>query len=883
MDIIKYFIQLKVLIFIAYMNRLIVYEDRKTWQISFPLGGIGTGCIGLAGNGRLIDWEIFNRPNKGGLNGFSHFAIKAESDGKVVDARILNGDLPPPYNGEFSKPLFQSFGFGPPREYMAGFPHFKKTRFEGSFPIAKIAFEDDNFPGEVEMTAFNPFIPLNDKDSSLPAAFFEFRIHNPTEERIAYTLCLSIKNPLSPGTTINTYGEEADVKFIRLSSSILKEDDLNYGNLTIATDASDVSYQEYWYRGSWFDELAVYWRDFSSPGRFRNRRYDKCKPNVQDHCSLATHFQVNPHEEESIRFIISWFFPNCYNYWNPDEEGKVKTWKNYYATVFKDSTEVAIYGLKNWVRLYGETLEFKEALFSSTFPIFVIDAISANISILKTPTLLRLEDGSLYGFEGCHPSSGCCEGSCMHVWNYAVATAYLFPNLERSMLNLYFKYCQREDGKLSFRLQLPLGRGLWKFPHAAVDGQFGCVIRTYRLWKILGDDLWLKSIWVNIKKAIEYAWAETNEDKWDLNRDGVIEGRQHHTLDMELFGPNSWLTGFYLAALKAGAEMAKYLGEEDKAEEYFKMFIKGREWVDRNLFNGEYYCQLIDLNDRNILERFKQVDEKVVETYWDDEHCEIKYQIGEGCEIDQVVAQWHANISGLGEIFDRSKVRKALEAIYRHNFKEGLRKFVNPCRIFSLNDEAGVVICEWPREKRKPVIPVPYAEETMSGFEYAVSSHMIQEGLVEEGLRIVKAIRDRYDGEKRNPWNEFECGSNYVRSMASYALLLALSGFEYDSVRGYIAFNPRINENGRFRCFWSLGCGWGIFELNTSQVLIQVKYGQLKLRVLKFPFLKGCKIKSVLVDGTTVKFKEENMEIVLDKVYPVYRELVIQFLTKELG
>ena len=56
-----------------------VYRGAKTNQISFPLGGIGSGSIGLAGNGRLLDWEIFNRPNKGSVNGFSHFAIKAES------------------------------------------------------------------------------------------------------------------------------------------------------------------------------------------------------------------------------------------------------------------------------------------------------------------------------------------------------------------------------------------------------------------------------------------------------------------------------------------------------------------------------------------------------------------------------------------------------------------------------------------------------------------------------------------------------------------------------------------------------------------------------------------------------------------------------------
>lgn len=852
-----------------------VYRGSKTREISFPLGGIGTGCIGLAGNGRLVDWEIFNRPSKGSTNGFSHFAVKAEADGRVLDAKILNGDPPPPYTGELSRPPFQSFGFGPPREYLAGLPHFKETVFDGEYPIANLKFLDEDFPGELELTAFNPLIPLNDKDSSIPAAFFEVRIRNTSENEIFYTVCFSVRNPLPAGTTVNTYGEINHVKFVKLTAEKLSRDDVRYGDLTVATDADEVSYQEYWYRGIWFDDLTVFWKDFTSPGRLENRRYPKPAPGVQDHCSLAAHLKLKPGETGSLRFVLTWSFPNCYNYWNPEED-KPKTWRNYYATIFKDSVETALYALNNWDRLYGETLKFKEDLFSSTLPSPVLDAVSANLSILKSPTILRLEDGSLYGFEGCHPTSGCCEGCCMHVWNYAAALAFLFPKLERSMLNLYFTYCQREDGHLSFRLQLPLGRGLWKFPHAAVDGQFGCIIRAYRYWKISGDNQWIKSKWKHIKKALEYAWAETNVDRWDADRDGVIEGRQHHTLDMELFGPNSWLTGFYLAALKAASEIAEHLGEPGEAEEYRSLFEKGRCWVDQNLFNGEYYRQLIDLEDKSILESFKPEDPEILEKYWYQEEGEIKYQIGEGCAVDQVVAQWHANLCGLGEIFDREKVRKALASIYKYNFKRRMRNFFNPCRIFALNDEAGVVVCEWPEGRRKPVIPVPYASEAMCGFEYTVASHMIQEGLVEEGLNIVEAVRSRFDGEKRNPWNEFECGSNYVRSMASYTLLPALSGLEYDLTKNTVGFNPRLTRGKFFRCFWSLGTGWGTFEVKGKLVTIKVDYGKLEIEKLRLPFLKNRIIASILVDGAPVRFRVEEGEITLEKPVTIKGNLEIR-------
>lgn len=834
------------------------YKGAKTKQISFPLGGIGTGCIGLAGNGSLIDWEIFNRPNKGALNAFSHFAVKAERGDEVIDARVLNGGLQPPYENLRG-------GMGPLRETMGGVPHFTDVEFAGRFPLAELTFKHERFPGVVRMTAFNPFIPLNDKDSSIPGAFFEIELENKTDQAITYSVGCSVGNPLPRKATVNTYRSQGSVHMIRLGSSELQEDEPGYGDLTVATDCPDVSYQESWYRGQWFDSLEIFWRDFVKPGPLKNRTY--ADPGSWDMCSLVARVNVSPGEKRRVRFVITWNFPNCHNYWNPEkcncEQGdcknqKPKTWKNYYATVFADSTESAVYALTNWVRLHGETVEFTDALFSSTLPDEALDAISANISILKSPTCLRLEDGSFYGFEGCFCNSGCCEGSCTHVWNYAYALPFLFPKLERSMRDLDYRYNQREDGGMAFRLQLPIGRERSRF-RPCVDGQFGGVIKAYRDWKISGDTEWLKSNWGAIKKSIDFAWAETNEDKWDADKDGVLEGRQHHTLDVELFGPSSWLGGFYLAALKAGAEMAEFLGEKEKAKEYLSVFERGKRWVDQHLFNGEYYHQIVDLKDKTILERFDAVG-----YYWNEEAGEIKYQIGEGCAIDQVLAQWHANICGLGEVLDREQTRKALRSIYRNNFKKNIGEYFNSCRLYAVNDEAGVVICEWPEGVYKPAVPLTYASETMNGFEYQVAIHMIQEGMVDEGLEIVKAIRDRYDGERRNPWNEFECGSNYARSMASYALLPALSGFEFDMVSGVVGFDPvpvSSAPTDRFVVFWCLDSGWGVFGLDKDRCEIKVLYGELNVREFRIPSAANRVIGRVSVSGADVRFERSSRGI----------------------
>lgn len=850
-----------------------LYKGRKTGAISFPLGGIGTGCIGLAGNGRLIDWEIFNKPNKGSTNGFSHFAIKAEKQHRVIDARILQADLTPPFMGELNKQQFSSFGFGPPREALSGVPHFRDAVFEGQFPIARLSFSPTEFPAEVTLTAFNPFIPMNVKDSSLPAAFFTYEITNTSSVTLTYTLAGTLHNPL-PAQNINRYHHFDENHMVVLKSDFLQRTDISYGELVIASKSSQpVIYCEYWYRGRWFDSLQVFWKDFTTPGNLRNRRYLGTEAGDRNCATLAQTVILSPGEKATLQFVIAWYFPNRMNDWRPDmdalarDAGIGNRWQNYYATDFDNVEDVAHYALGKWDCLYHETLLFKNALFSSSLPPVVLDAVSANLSILKSPTVMRLDDGTFYGFEGCHPDAGCCEGSCTHVWNYAQALPFLYPELERSIREANYKHNQRSDGGMAFRLQLPLGVGPSSF-RPCVDGQFGDVLKVYREWKISGDTEWLRALWPAVKHSIAYAWSTDNEDQWDPEKTGVIQGRQHHTLDMELFSPNSWLTGFYLAALKAGAEMAMCLGDEETAHDYSDIFNRGKIWADEHLFNGSYYHQCIDLNDKAQLRKYAQTSASMVGdvtlAYWDDEHGQIKYQIGEGCGIDQVLAQWHANLYGLGEVFDPEQTRTALRSLFNNNFKVCLREFFNPCRVFGLNDEAGLIICSWPADSEQPVIPVPYSQEVMTGFEYAAASHMVQVGLVNEGLAVVTAIRDRYDGEKRNPWNEFECGSNYARAMASYALLNAYSGFSFDMVRGAIGFEPVGLVDGDFQCFWSLQQGWGTVSITPKAASIEVLCGSLVLNSIHLPTFSGYTVR-IFQDDVPIDYTYEGSEYTFEK------------------
>jgi non-lysosomal glucosylceramidase len=842
-----------------------LYRNEKTSQISFPLGGIGTGCIGLAGNGRLIDWEIFNRPNKGSVNGFSHFAIRAERDGQTIDARILHGDLTTPYQGEIRGSKFNTFGWGPRREYMTGLPHFQSVDFRGEFPLAHLSYNDDSFPGQVQLSAFNPFIPTNADDSGIPAAFFEFSLTNTSDRPLTYALAGVLSNPLpTPRRNRMESGDWGHA--LRLGTEGVQPGETTYGDLTLATDAGladdiDVSWQQYWYRGTWFDNLEVYWDDLKRPGPLKNRVYNDeeagsgVRFSREDTGMLAVHVPVAPGQTRRVRFVIAWSFPTCHNYWKPDPAKA--TWQNYYATRFADSAASAQYALSQWDRLHAETARFHDALFASTIPAAALDAVSANISILKSPTSLRLEDGTFYGWEGLHPEEGCCEGSCTHVWNYQQALPFLFPALERTMRTADYRFNLLENGAMPFRIQLPIGSAPWDF-RPCCDGQFGGVMKAYRDWKICGDDGWLADIWPGVKKSLEYAWSDENIDRWDPEKSGVLTGRQHHTLDMELFGPNSWLTGFYLGALKAASEMAAHLGENDAAAEYAQIFEQGKAWMDEHLFNGEYYIQSIDLKDRSLVEAYGSKNDVLnggtaLDAYWNSEHEEIKYQIGEGSSIDQVLPQWHASLYGLGDLYDPAQVKQASAAIYKYNFIPEMGKVYNPCRIYCLNDEGGLVICAWPEGSQKPLIPAPYSQETMNGFEYSAAIHMIMQGLVAEGMACIEAVRQRYDGERRNPWNEFECGSNYARSMASYALLNAFSGFQFDMTKQSIGFHP-VEGKDDFRTFWSLDAGWGEFEMRGASCELRLLYGELSLKTLHLPFLADQKITGVSLDGQPVAF-----------------------------
>ena len=808
------------------------FSGRQLGEIAFPLGGIGTGTVSLGGRGELRDWEIFNRPNKGHSLPFTFAALWTRAAGQRAVVRVVEAPLQPPFRG----------AQGYPREGAQGLPRFRGATFRGAYPFAEVTFEDETLPVAVVLEAFNPMIPLEVDDSSLPVAVLRYGLTNRSKDPVQAALAFSILNAIGydgrsalDGNRFAGFGQnltrlrrDATIVGLDLTSQKYEDDNIRFGSMALATTHPEVTARPAWEAGAWWDSFQKWFDEYAAGGAFRDgESAGPSEDGVTHHATLAPRLTLAPGEAKTIVFLLAWHFPVRKNYWNREPEVRGRKLRNDYGTRFKDAWEVARHVASNLGRLEKGTRSFRHALEQGTLPAAVTDAVSSQMSIIRTNTCMLLEGKRFFAFEGTNDDGGCCPMNCTHVWNYEQALAHLYPSLERSMRRTDFLDNLREDGSMAFRTLVPTGRALWKFKPAA-DGQMGCVLKLYREWQMSGDESFLREMWPRAKRALEHAWVQ-----WDADRDGVMEGEQHNTYDIEFYGPNTMMGTLYLGALLAGERMARAVGDEASAGEYRRVFDSGRRKLDEQLWHDGYYVQRVP-DPANV--KVQQVDQKEAWYAAAVDRGAIKYQYGDGCLSDQLLGQWLATVVGLGHVLPADHVRDALRSIYAHNFRHDFFDHPNTQRLYALNDEKGLVLCSWPRGNR-PALPFVYSDEVWTGIEYQVAAHLIYEGLVLEGLAVVKAVRDRYDGERRNPWNEVECGSHYARALASWSLLTALSGYSYSASERRLGFAPRLAPEA-FRAFFTTGQGWGTFS-RTAQgtsctAALEMLWGGLELQTLGF-------------------------------------------------
>jgi len=787
-----------------------IYTGRNLDNISFPMGGIGAGMICLDGTGSFSNISLRHRPNlQKSSYMFSAFATSEKLprvlEGPVPEWKIFN--LPEAGNGLGNTHF--------------GLPRCKIISFISRFPFAFIKLVHPELPLRINICGWSPFIPADPDNSSLPVAGLEYTLINTSSKKLSGIFSFHCKNFIARNVPSGR-SRTARNGFIHFQETSDNQEELE-GYFCVSVPGERPSTNHWYGGGTFFDTHQILWREICSSKCIENRPGKGFVPGSSVYVKVG----LLPGQSKTVKLLFSWYVPYSDLRTGKDQSSCYQPW---YAGRFKNIKEVSEYWLKNYEVLKNLTEKFTDAFYCSDIYAEIKDAISSNLSILKSPTVLRQKDGRLWCWEGCCETGGCCAGSCTHVWNYCQAIAHLFPSLERSLRQTEFYENQDEKGHQNFRALLPIRKNTHDF-FAAADGQLGGIMKVYRDWRICGDTDWLKNMWQNVKKSLDYCIST-----WDPEHDGIPKYPHHNTYDIEFWGPDGMCGSFYIGALKAAVLMGEFLNED--VSFYRKLYEKGKKYLENNLFNGAYFEQEMLWKCQELYGEF----EKLIEKYKSQRIASIirkegpPYQYGKGCLSDGILGAWIAELCGIGEILDEGKVKQHLFSVYKYNFRKNLSSHANPQRPgYALGNEGGLILCTWPKGK-KPTLPFPYSDEIWTGLEYQVASHLMIHGFVEKGLEIVRTARRRYDGTKRNPFDEYECGHWYGRALSSYGLIYGITGSWYDAVEKILYLKPRVK--GDFKTFFSTDSGWGLAGIRKGKPFVKILYGNVRVEKIEIRFPK---------------------------------------------
>ena len=783
------------------------HEKSHLPNIGMTVGGIGCGTVYLSGDGRLYVWDIFHQahvgvvPNKAKIpEGLENISV----GGKFVREADGANYISPPTADNQPNPFKQGFTLtldGDPKPRPLDLTGWEKVAFTGRWPLGLVDYSDPALPVSVKLESWTPLIPLATDDSSLPVTLMEYTVENRSDKPVKGRLAGLWENPVLI-LSRQPSGPKPTSRIVRENGRIIL---LHQAPADAGTSAGS--------------------GDFGTAALTLLGDVSKTETNSTD--QLSAGFQLQPGEKTTIRFLLTWHFANMKAL--PGVGQQVP----HYTTRFADAAAVAAHVADRFDELRSATMRWVATWNDSTLPQWLLDRSILTTNTLQTTNCHVFADRRFWAWEGI----GCCAGTCAHVWHYAQGVARLFPDLERNLREVTdFGVAINPDGSIRFRAEAA--------KTVAIDSQTGIILRTWREHLGSPDRKFLKRVWPAAKRALEWLVRFDEDGRGGL--DGLLDGKQHNTLDAEWYGKVHCLCSLYLASLLAGRAMALEMGDKAFSAKCEKIHAMGAEKI-ATLFNGEFYIQ----------------DE-------DPAHAKA-IGVGQGCYIDQVIGQWWASQVGLGRIYDAGNIRSALHSLWKYNFVPEIGSFRRAFtlgRFYAMPNEAGLVMCTWPkgglRDDFKNHWQSAYFNECMSGFEWQVAAHMVQEGaaingtgfndvsgllenpadprsLTARGLAIGRAIHDRYSASKRNPYNEIECSDHYARANASYSLFLAACGFSYNGPAGVIGFDPKVGPDD-FKAPFTAAEGWGTFEQKKPpekpwSARLTLARGKLVLNEVALPWL----------------------------------------------
>ncbi len=858
------------------------YEGEHLRAISFPVGGVGAGAVHVDGRGVRHTWAIFGErwdavdvPGKEPI----YITRSRTNDGyepldEPKPAATYMAYVPDsffavrakPRGGEAVVRALQTVDEGP-------FKAMKSLAFSGEYPFAWLTFADDQLPVRAAMETFSPLIPLNVKESGIPAAIYKVTVENLQDVPVEVSVLATQQNAVGytggrrsirgrrsggSGRNINKVVRGEDAVTIHMSSD-LPEDRAGYGDMALsALDAGADAV------ASW-DTLDALHRAFAGSGRLEGESEAGPTPDGETlNGAIASRFTLAPGGKRTVTFVLSWHFPNARHGHPEPGERNWDHWGgawyghgNQYANWWPSARGVASYVVDNLQRLDRQTRCYHESLYRTNLPRYMVDRISSQVAPLRTRTVWWDGSGYFGGWEGMSAGGGSCPGNSMHVWHYAQAYARLFPELGRILREQEFRF-QREGGYLPYRQAVVAGStGRCSFP--ATDGMFGAILGVYREYTTSPDDRWMRRQWPRVRQAMEFAIAT-----WDPKHKGELSGFQHNTLDGKVTGSTAWLGSMYIAALRASERMAQRVGDSDAAARYAALHAGGSRIQSESLFNDQYYQQVLEEGEPD---------------NWYARHgYEVRlhpaWAVGEnyanGSHVDQLLGQWWADQVNLGTIYNRDDQKVALRNLFRNNFILDFTGRNWP--LWVVDCDPGLVNCTWP-EDRDPQLQgrrlLGYHQCVLTGFEYAAAAAMIEARLLQEGFTVVKAVADRHDGRLReplhrsaweyggNPFGDDESGKFYSRAQSSWSLLLAAQGFIYEGPAGVIGFDPAWKPDDH-SSFFTAAQGYGVFEQkrkqNVQTCTIDMRDGLLNVRriVLHIPETASLSLATIEAAGRAI-------------------------------
>lgn len=837
----------KLLIILLTCSSITMAFSHELKYIGMPVGGICAGQVYLGGDGQLWNWDIFNiavsEPGGPGDRYYRNPLTQEELFANGFGIRVKQGEK------SYARRL-----------NMNG---FSNVTFDGKYPIGEVNYSDKNVPIDVRLKAYSPFIPTNAEDSGLPVTVLEYTVTNTSDEDVSIELMGWLQNMSCYQTAKGASGNHVN-SVVKGSNFIRVDLSSQNTNSNLHPDWGGMSL-------TLIDGATASAKCIKTKGiplYESTNLLDEASSNIGEPIvgGVTGKAELAKGESRTFKFLISWYFPNIHLWDKGHKVEDINNLRYFYSSSFDNSGSVAKYVVDN-PELMSTTKEWVDTWYDSSLPRWFLDRTFLNVSTLATVATVRFNDltdskdneGRFYASEGVYLG----EGTCTHVFHYEQALGRVFPSLARQLreqVDLGLSY--DDSGYVKYRGEFS-HIGQHDLRGHAIDGQAGTILRIYREHLMSDDNSLIKNNWTKIKSLMNYMIAQDKE--LTGKTDGIIEGVQYNTLDRMWYGKIAWISGLYAASLKASAKMAMVAGDNRFARECDKIAKQAYKNIGEELFNGEYFYQIVDPNN--------------LETP----------NTNVGCHADQLLGQYWASQLDLGYIVDPAKVKTALNSIMKYNFVTNYGDYLKTAKIpirrwYADDDEAGLIMCTFPRggediapgkdKSEHEKLIVGYFSEIWTGQEHAVSALLMNEKLVDQAMLLESTICDRYAPHKRNPYNEIEYGNHYTRAMSGYAPFIAASGYHYDGPNGIMKFSPNVNPND-FKSAFISAKGWGSFlqELSEDEnkYSLSLKHGELHLSELHLITTKSKANKiNVTLNGqevnSRVKIDSNNLTIVLTEI-----------------